>query len=346
MSRLLVVAVALTGCSSPASDSLGEPLWTRPEITANGRVGHAGQLVLDGGETTKLITADGRFGWEVPCSCPEIEIDDEGNVYVLRLGDTATIDRLAAGDGAVEWSLALPTTGATAGVLALDTQGSLWWFLSAEAPYDFGGGALPTPIGGMVFGRYRTTDGGYLASGTLDFSVGEPQRLPDGGFVIDTARDGELVAFDSSGLTRWRGLSSVSSFVTHDDGEITATQVAQVEANEVVHDVVRLDAKGTERWRTRGFGFAETMVALASGHALIAGRHHTVDASQIEDGTFLALYDNQGDARREDFEAEAVSLYSGRAPDGYRMFRVEFVDPSDAGAPGGAVGEIEARRAP
>jgi hypothetical protein len=121
------------------------------------------------------------------------------------------------------------------------------------------------------------------------------------------------------------------------DGEVTALQFVVRDAGESPYDVVRLDASGRERWRKRGFGNGETIIALPSGGALVSGQDSLAGNNSVDAG-FLALYDARGELRRENFEAENVRLFRGSAVDSYRLFR--------RSEQGDSTGEIVARSLP
>ena len=131
-------------------------------------------------------------------------------------------------------------------------------------------------------------------------------------------------------------MSEASRFVVHDDGELTALQFVERVPPQSDYDVVRLDATGAVRWRRPGTGTGETLAALGSD-ALVAGSD-SLAGTLSNDAGVLALYDADGDIRRENFGSEAIVLYGGTASDGFRMLR--------RNEPGGLEGTLEARSAP
>ena len=314
----IAIPLLLAACA-PANESIGRTEWAVETTGANhGVVGPAGHVLLtEGGYDIELLEPDGERAWSVSCPrfCYGGAVDAEGNAYLDLDDDGLELVKLAAADGAVEWSLAFDTGSASDVVVGSD--GAVWLVLNGSESIDLGGG----PVGGTgLGGRWArfASNGTHLASGAVDFVV-DPwlaRPLPQGGLLLGGR--GALQAIDETGDELWRVSRVVSDVTVHEDGELTLAQlVPRSDGSDGWTELVRLDSDRNVRWSHSVASNAQ-ITPLAAGDVMAFGSDGLADDDDV---SYLELVEASGDAQREVFE-DFILLFTGPPFDGYRFANV------------------------
>lgn len=287
----------------------------------DGIAGVTGHLARSTGTTVELRLPTGALAWSESCrgSCPELVMDDQGNVYGVSSSAGTEIFKRNV-DGALAWMrVAGDTTHFT-----LDATGNVWVSVTSAQPIDLGGGAIGGGDTPFLWARYAP-DGTHLASGTMEVFLIGPRALPGGGIVGVDSSSRHIVAVDDLGRTQWRIDERVDEVAVHADGEITAVTNIKDPIS-----FVRFDADRNVRWRRSSSGELDLdahvkLSPLPDGSIVFAGGDSL--AGSIEtDARFLEHIDRDSHPTREVLDSPVVQLYPSVGLDGFWFFATDFID--------------------